>query len=304
MKIKKFIAAVSAVAISAMSLAAFGSLSAHAERKDSYTFYLAGQYGSHTDAWTANSNGNPAVSVTEDGKEYTLTMSGEGGQVTADDLILFIQSDANIYDYAKEGVEGDTGIKNGNLNIEISSIKVDGKEISYTRSGSALTTGDNGVDLRLNIYNKHQRGSETYDIDPSFTCNDSIEVTFKTTGLFVPAETSAATDAPTNGATDAPTEGGDNTAETTAPTEDSESGETTASTTSTTAATTKATAAANNNSSSASNSGSASTTAASSSGSASTDTSTNADTNDEGVTVAVTMLTIAGAAALVSKKRK
>ncbi|HAJ98063.1 MAG TPA: hypothetical protein DCO72_10055, partial [Ruminococcus sp.] len=244
------------------------------------------------------------VSVTEDGKEYTLTMSGEGGQVTADDLILFIQSDANIYDYAKEGVEGDTGIKNGNLNIEISSIKVDGKEISYTRSGSALTTGDNGVDLRLNIYNKHQRGSETYDIDPSFTCSTGIEVTFKTTGLFVPAETSAATDAPTDGATDAPTEGGDNTAETTAPTEDSESGETTASTTSTTAATTKATAAANNNSSSASNSGSASTTAASSSGSASTDTSTNADTNDEGVTVAVTMLTIAGAAALVSKKRK
>lgn len=301
MKIKKFIAAVSAVAISAVSLTVFGSLSAHAERKDSYTFYLAGQYGSHTDAWTANSNGNPAVSVTEDGKEYTLTMSGEGGQVTADDLILFIQSDANIYDYAKEGVEGDTGIKNGNLNIEISSIKVDGKEISYTRSGSALTTGDNGVDLRLNIYNKHQRGSETYDIDPNFTCNDSIEVTFKTTGLFVPAETSAPTDAPTDGATDAPTEGGDNTAETTAPTEDSESGETTAATTTTTAATTKSAVAANN---SASNSSASTTAAASDSASTTTDTSTNADTNDEGVTVAVAMLTIAGAAALVSKKRK
>ncbi len=186
MKIKKFIAAVSAVAISAMSLAAFGSFSAYAEddaRPSSYQFWLAGQYGGN-DFWTAGENNNPAVTVSADGTEYTLKVTNTG-ETNDTDLILFIQSDVNVYKYSTN--DTDNGLTNGLINIEITGIKVDGQSISYSRPANALSLDNDGKSFRLNIWNPHQGGATgpvKEGIDPNFEVTDSIEITFKTQGLF------------------------------------------------------------------------------------------------------------------------
>ena len=122
--------------------------------------------------------------VSEDNKEYTLKVSGNPAQMQAEDFILYIQSNVNVNDYGENGADGDDGIQNGSINIEISSIKVDGQPVNYTRSDSALAVGNTQTDLRLNIYNQHQRPQATLDIDPNFIVSSEIEVTFKTTGLF------------------------------------------------------------------------------------------------------------------------
>jgi len=183
MKMKKIIAGISAVSILSMNMSAFGSLDVQAEKKDSYQFWLSGMYDINVQFWNAGENNNPAIEVTADDTEYTIVVTNTG-ETSADDLILFIESDVNPYDYGTDDKEN--GIDAGTIDIQVVSIKVDGKDISYTRSNSALnwlSWGDS-PHLRLNIYNPYQTHGETYDIDPNFNVEEEIEVTFKTTGLF------------------------------------------------------------------------------------------------------------------------
>ncbi len=151
---------------------------------DGYQFFLMGQYGGNG-FWNAGENNNPAVTVTEDNREYTVAVKNSG--VTSEnDLVLILQSNVNIYDYGTENETGgyQNGIENGRLDIEVTSIKVDGQEIAYQRSENPLNVDNNGTSLRLNLHNKWGYPAVT-DISPNLTINDGIEVTFKTHGLFL-----------------------------------------------------------------------------------------------------------------------
>jgi len=307
MKIKKLIAAISAVAISAISLTAFGSLSASAEKKDSYNFWLAGQFNSSTVFWDANALGNPAVSVTADGTEYTVSLKNTSAVETKDgDLCLVLQSNVNVQDY--KTADGKNALDDGSINVQIVSVKVDGTAVNYTRDADgnkSLITADNGNDLRLNIYNTWQKkdGSDypSKDINPELKVSSGIEVTFKTVGLFAQNSTEDTNDTNTN-----------STAETTASTEAADADEATTTVATTQAvvttssvATTPTSSSNGNNTSSNPKLGGSSDPSSSPANGTAVDTDTNAATGDSSHAVAVAMLAIVSCGAVVaSRKRK
>lgn len=189
MKMKNIAALVAAMAVSAVSLIALPASAD--ELPSSYTFYFGGAFAG-LDFHKAN---RVPVTVTADGS-YSATLPGAG--ITSEtDLILYLDSDVNIYAYGKE--EGDDGLKNGTIQLSIDSVQVDGIDIAYSQSANAVTTGDNGHDLRANIYNSW--GGVT-DIDPNLEVKEGITVNFTVSGLFPVAEPDP-TDAPTEAATTA-----------------------------------------------------------------------------------------------------
>lgn len=250
MKMKNMIAAMSAVMISAASFAAM-SITAAAETKDTYDFKLG-----HLFAGTVI---DEHIQITEDG-QYTITAAiPDAGDTTAGSLILFIDSDVNIYDYAM--TDGGDGIKDGVIKFNIDSITVDGQPIAYTPSANAVTTGDDGNSLRCNIHNPY--AGNVLDVPSELTGTETLAVTFTVSGLFGAEE--QPTDAPTEAPTEAPTAAATTAAATTA------AGATTAAATTT-----------------------AATTAAS-----------NAATGESnGIALVVAGMAVAGAAAVMTRKRK
>ena len=120
------------------------------------------------------------------GKKYGVMLDGSGtytieipevGTTNSSDMILFLDSNVNIYDYAVN--EDSDGLTDGTLDIKIDSIKVDGKEVEYKPTDGCVTTDDKGKNLRINIYNPYALdGDGVLDIDPEITVEEGIAITF------------------------------------------------------------------------------------------------------------------------------
>lgn len=209
MKISKFIAAMAASAVSVSALAAM-SLSANAEKKDSYTFYLAGQGGGTGGFWDPDTRNN-TVTVDKNGS-YTITLDAKDmGESGNGDLCMFIQTDVNIYDFAEGDTAADVISKSG-ITFTVDSIKIDGTAVKYTPSSTNLNVDNAGTALRLNIYNTWQ-DPHTEDIEVPITAGESIEVKFTVDGLFETTADDTTSDTTTTTTTTAA--GNDTTAATT-----------------------------------------------------------------------------------------
>ncbi len=138
---------------------------------------------------------------------YSITVD-KLGTTKAGDLILFLESNINIYDYKNDPTAEDesTGLTDGNIKLNITSILVDGVEVEYTAVDPG--TSDDGKSLRQNIYNTY---AKVTSIDPAITVSEGITVNFDLT--LTKGGTSEETTAPAEETT-APAE------ETTAPAEE------------------------------------------------------------------------------------
>ena len=135
---------------------------------------------------------------------YSITVD-KTGTTKASDLILFLESNIDIYDYKNDPEDKEaTGLTDGNIKFNITSILVDGKEVEYTPAEAG--TSDDGQHLRLNIYNTW---AKVTSIDPEITVSEGITVNFDLTlggGAEVPSEepSDAPSDTPSEEPSDAP----------------------------------------------------------------------------------------------------
>ncbi len=207
-----------------------------------------------------------SAQITGDGTyEATWDITGDGTG-TIEFLILEIKGS----DETNEDLKNFTSDQYVDMNVTIDEIAIDGTVVEYTANDAAtkLAHYENGTG-RVRVYLTETWGNVNggEDLGVQSAVTQQIKVKFTVTGM--PAA-EAPTDAPTEAPTDAPT--------------DAPAGETTAAATTAADGTTAA-----------------GTTTASK---ATTGTTTNAATGDTGVAVALAGLTVAGAVALVSKKRK
>ena len=140
---------------------------------EGFNFFLHGQYGGNG-FW----NDEVAVNVTADGT-YTLT-ANYAGETNEEDMLLFLDSDVNVFSFSEDG---GNGIEQGNIKISIDSVKIDGEEVAYTPSETAVTTNDDGSSLRVNIVNRYA-DPVVQDIDPNVAISENLEVTFTIEGFF------------------------------------------------------------------------------------------------------------------------
>lgn len=257
MKMNKILAAMAASAISVSAFAAM-NLSASAEKKDSYKFALRGQFGTEND-W----GDGHTVTVDKNGTYSIEWAVSQATETNNEDIILFIDTDVNIYDYAAN--ENSDGITDGVIKFAIDSVTVDGVAQSYTFSEGSLRTDDGGSNMRLNLNNRFQGN---VDLDGNFAVEDKIVVTFTVDGLFENADAEDTT-----------------TTTTTAP----------AAAAGTTTTTTAAAAAAGGTTTTKAAAAAAGTTTAAAQAAAAT--------GDAGVGVVVAAVAVAGAAAYVSRKK-
>lgn len=268
MKMRNMIAAVAAMALSAVAVAAMPASAADAVGNARFI----GQIGAEQ-SWDAGDlAGNPGVDITGNGT-YTVTWDVTGGTDTLQFLAVVISPVGETENFTTDTFE--------NLAVSVNSVSIDGAPVEgYTASASAINTAyyENGPGVTRIYLHDDWAGTGTADLPSATNITSSVAVTFTVSGL-------PEGDASTEAGTDATT--GDTTAETTATTATTAAGSTTATTAagSTTAATT------------AKNNGNTSTTAAA--------TTTNTATGDNsGIAVAIAALAVAGGVALVSKKRK
>lgn len=281
MKMKKLAVMLAAMAVSAFSFASVAGFSASAaatEYPDSITIMVAGGWGAYAGSWSEATADN-SVTITDNGTYTIHVPSGEAGEVGEQQWAMAIRSTNFVaFDYGDEGDDFDTCIQKGGITVTVDSVKINGNEKLNGTPGQ-LVKDDNGNDFRVNIYNKW--GNDYAIVDGTQVFDGDVEVTFTVDGLKFGQQTAeTTTEAP-----DTTTAAGDTT--TAAGNTTTAAGNTTAATTAAKASTTAA----------ANNSASASTTAAA----ATTNTATG---EGNGIAVAVAALTVAGGAALVSRKRK
>lgn len=205
-----------------------------------------------------------SAQITGDG-QYEATWDITGdGTGTIEFLILEIKGS----DETNEDLKNFTKDQYVDLGITIDEIAIDGTVYTYTDNEAAYKLSHYEGNGRVRVYLTETWGNVNAgeDLGVQSAVTQQIKVKFTVSGM-------PAAEAPTEAETPAPTE-----AETQAP-----AGETTAAATTAAGSTTAA----------------ATTTAKATAG-----TTTNAATGDTGIAVALAGLTVAGAVALVSKKRK
>ena len=270
MKMRNMIAAVAAMALSAVAVAAMPASAADAVGNARFI----GQIGAEQ-SWDAGDlAGNPGVDITGNGT-YTVTWDVTGGTDTLQFLAVVISPVGEAENFTTDTFE--------NLAVSVNSVSIDGAPVEgYAASASAINTAyyENGAGVTRIYLHDDWAGTGTADLPSATNITSSVAVTFTVSGL-------PEGDASTEAGTDATT--GDTTAETTAPADTTAGGNNSTTTTTTTTSSGSTTAA--------NNSGNTSTTAAA--------TTTNTATGDNsGIAVAIAALAVAGGVALVSKKRK
>lgn len=274
MKMKNMIAVMSAASIAALGMSAMSFSASAADALGNA--YMIGALGTEECWKLADVNAESTTAVVDGDAQYEVEwVPTAGGTDTVQFLCVCISP--------ADGVDNFGVTTFPDLQVSLDEVWIDGvKQEGYTASAAAIDTNyfESGAGVTRIYLRDEWAGTGVSDLDGATTITQSVKVVFTVSGLGVEGTSNVTAEEPTEAPTDAPTEAPADSA-TEAPADDSSKADSTTTT-----------------------GGSTSSTSSSTTSKGGSTTTSNAATGDAGVAAAVAALAVAGAAVMVSKKRK